>query len=280
MATWIPSSYLKFGRERLRPALDLLARINLSSQPKTVVDLGCGAGNIIPFMRERWNAAAIVGVDSSQEMLDQAKKDVLDQNVGIPNAHAISFMKADQNTWRPSGAVDVIFSNAALHWSADHTALFPKLCSKDYLKPGGVLAVQMPDTRKQASHLIMTVAALACGFQSEVAGVRIPRVEQDADFYASILLTPTSPVEALDMWTTVYYQFLEGEDPVPKFTKSTGLMPYLDALGGEKSAKGSRFMKEYISRCALAYPRGVNGRTLFPFTRFFLVASIKNDQAK
>jgi len=129
--------------------------------------------------------------------------------------------------------------------------------------------VQMPDTRKQASHLLMTEAALACGFGAEIADVRIPRVENDADFYANALLTANSPVLTLDMWTTTYYQFLEGEDPVPKFTKSTGLMPYLEALGGEKSAKGSKFMKEYISSCAKAYPRRQDGKTLFPFTRFF-----------
>jgi len=273
-AVWNPANYLKFGRERLRPALDLLAKVTLSA-PKTIVDLGCGAGNIIPFMRERWNTSAIVGVDLSQEMLDQAKKDVLDSKVGIPNASSISFVKANQNVWKPSSAVDVIFSNAALHWSQDHRVLFPKLCSRDYLRQGGVLAVQMPDTRKQASHLLMTEAALACGFGAEIADVRIPRVENDADFYANALLTANSPVLTLDMWTTTYYQFLEGEDPVPKFTKSTGLMPYLEALGGEKSAKGSKFMKEYISSCAKAYPRRQDGKTLFPFTRFFLVASLK-----
>jgi len=185
----------------------------------------------------------------------------------VPNAHSISFSKGDQNTWSPSKPVDVIFSNAALHWSSDHNALFPKLCSREYITPGGVLAVQMPDTRKQASHLLMTEAALACGFASEVAQVRIPIVEKDADFYTEILTA--SPVQNLDMWTTTYYQFLEGEDPVPKFTKATGLMPYLDALGGEKSEKGVRFMKEYIARCAKAYPRAADGKTLFPFTRFF-----------
>jgi trans-aconitate 2-methyltransferase len=43
--SWEPTQYLKYSSERLRPALDLLARIS-SVSPHTVVDLGCGAGNV------------------------------------------------------------------------------------------------------------------------------------------------------------------------------------------------------------------------------------------
>jgi len=46
---WKPDHYLKFNGARLRPAVDLLQQVNLS-QAKRIVDLGCGTGNITPYM--------------------------------------------------------------------------------------------------------------------------------------------------------------------------------------------------------------------------------------
>ena len=40
MAEWDPGQYLRFEGERLRPALDLLARVPLE-RPARIVDLGC-----------------------------------------------------------------------------------------------------------------------------------------------------------------------------------------------------------------------------------------------
>ena len=45
MTDWNPAQYLRYGNERLRPALDLMARIHIDS-PNTVFDLGCGTGTI------------------------------------------------------------------------------------------------------------------------------------------------------------------------------------------------------------------------------------------
>ena len=70
--TWNPDRYLQFSDERLRPAVDLLARIPLA-QPIQVVDLGCGAGNVTRLLASRWPGAQITGLDSSPEMLERAR---------------------------------------------------------------------------------------------------------------------------------------------------------------------------------------------------------------
>ena len=51
--SWEPEQYLKYASERLRPALDLMARIDLAA-PRSVVDLGCGAGNVTRILAQRW----------------------------------------------------------------------------------------------------------------------------------------------------------------------------------------------------------------------------------
>ena len=47
---WDPAQYLKFADHRLRPAIDLLNRIELAS-PAEVYDLGAGAGNVTRLLK-------------------------------------------------------------------------------------------------------------------------------------------------------------------------------------------------------------------------------------
>src|ERR1019366_7526831 len=70
--TWNPEQYEKFSDQRRRPFADLTARVGARS-PKIVVDLGCGSGAPTLALGARWPRARIIGVDSSDEMLDQAR---------------------------------------------------------------------------------------------------------------------------------------------------------------------------------------------------------------
>ena len=133
-AKWDPHQYLAFADQRLRPALELLARVPLE-QPRRVADLGCGTGHITGHLRSRWPTADLTGVDNSPEMLSQAERQ---QIPGPP----VRWEQDDLATWAPLQPMDLIYSNAALHWIGDHGGQFPRLVS--LLAPGGVLAVQMP----------------------------------------------------------------------------------------------------------------------------------------
>jgi trans-aconitate 2-methyltransferase len=121
---WDAKTYLQFEDERLRPALDLIARIPHVA-PQLVVDLGCGAGNALPVLAARFPGARVMGVDGSAAMLAKA------------GAAGFATEQANISTWAPEAPADVIFSNAALQWLDGHEALFPRLL--ECLAPGGVL---------------------------------------------------------------------------------------------------------------------------------------------
>src|SRR5262245_66021665 len=123
---WDRWHYRKFAGHRLRPAVDLLSRIDLAD-PVDVYDLGAGAGNVTRLIKARWPAARVVGVDESEAMLAQART----------TAPEILWERADLGAWAPSRPADLIYSNAALHWLDGHDRLFPALM--DHLAPGGVL---------------------------------------------------------------------------------------------------------------------------------------------
>lgn len=251
--TWDPAQYLAFAGQRLRPALELLARIPLAA-PARVVDLGCGAGNVTVHLRRRWPQAEIVGVDHSPEMLAAAAE-------AEPSA---TWEEADLVTWQPAAPPDVIYANASLHWVDDQTALFTRLVG--LLAPGGVLAVQMPRNFDQPSHTLMGEAAQAGPWAQRLAQVRRRVPVEGPAFYYDLLAARCAQV---DVWETRYLQVLSGENPVAEFTKGSWLKPMLDALA---EPQRSDFEADYRRRVLAAYPPRADGATLFPFTRLFMVA--------
>jgi trans-aconitate 2-methyltransferase len=258
---WNPAQYLQFAGERLRPAMDLLARVPLE-RPGTIVDLGCGVGNVTMLLGERWPDAHIVGVDSSPDMLREAR-------AATRNDRRFTFVASDLAQWRPDAPVDLVYSNAALHWLPDHAALFARVATM--VAQGGVLAVQMPDNFRAPSHTLIADIARSERWRTRLGGiVREPPVAVPADYY-SWLAPLMAPV---DIWLTEYLQILEprrdGEHPVAAWTRGTWLVPFLDALDEHDRAE---FLGEYMQRLALEYPARHDGRTLFPFRRLFVVAT-------
>jgi trans-aconitate 2-methyltransferase len=250
---WDPAQYLKFADHRLRPAVDLLNRIDLTA-PGDVHDLGAGAGNVTRLLRARWPQARITGVDESPEMLAKAAAAGPD----------IAWQRADLATWRPSRPADVIYSNAALHWLPDHERLFPTLLGS--LVPGGVLAVQMPRNFAAPSHTAVAEAVRSGPWRATLEPLLRPVPVEDPAFYFDVL---GSRAAALDIWETEYLHVLEGEHPVKEWVKGSWLKPLLDAL---PEPERGRFEARYAELVGRAYPRRADGRTLFPFRRLFIVA--------
>ena len=251
--SWKPQDYLAFADERLRPALDLIARIP-DGERRAIVDLGCGPGNIFPHLRGRWPEARIVGVDADPAMLAEARA-AYPQGVWI---------EADIARWRSDEPLDLIFSNAALHWIADHQTALPGLM--EGLRPGGVLAVQMPDTSRGAWRRTLRDLAGSEPFAAWLGGFATPAHTLDLTAYFG-LLQPLS--RRLELWSTEYLHTLEGDRPVADWTLGAGARPYLDRLPeGERTA----FREAYAQRLAALYPRQPSGATLFRFRRLFIVA--------
>ena len=253
--TWDPAQYLKFANERLQPALDLLSRIP-AQMPERVVDFGCGAGNLSPMLRARWPEAKLIGVDSSPEMLAKARAD----------HPGVDFVQANVAEWQPDAPVDVLFSNATLHWLDGHESLLPAMLR--HVKPGGWFAIQMPRNFDAPSHTCINDAIE----QGPWRGKLLPHLRRrpvwtPAEYWRLL----HDRVAALNLWETDYIQVLSGDNPVAEYTKGTWLKQFLDRLEGEERAA---FEADYRARVAKAYPKEADGRTIFPFKRLFILARI------
>ncbi len=258
---WDPTQYRKFSDHRLRPALELLGRVPLDA-PGLIYDLGCGTGDVTRIIAERWSAAKVVGLDNSDEMLKKARA----------GGGRVDWIKADVSHWKPEASLDLIFSNATLHWVRDHQFLFPKLLN--FLSPGGCLAVQMPLSFDAPSHRLMRETLEAGGEGGRPLGTPelrrtvSRRWVENSDVYYNLLAPGAS---YLDIWTTEYLQVLDGDDPVLEWVKATGLRPVINGLEGEER---ERFLEIYRNRLREAYPRRPDGKTLYPFPRLFIVATL------
>ena len=255
---WSPRQYLKFAHQRARPALDLLGAVmralSQGAAPRAVFDLGCGTGITTKLLAERWPAARVTGIDSSAPMLARA----------MAGDGAIVWREADLADWSPPGDADLVFSNAALQWLDNHARLFPRLIEP--LRPGALLAVQMPRNYDQPSHENMIAAARSGPWRARLEPILRARPVAEPEDYFDIL---APHARELDIWETTYLHALEGADAVFEWTAGTGLRPYLQALEGEDR---DGFLAIYGELTRAAYPRRADGRTLFPFRRLFLVA--------
>jgi len=250
--SWNPEQYLKFSAPRLRPAVDLLARVAVK-EPTLIFDLGCGAGNVTRLLLDRWPSASIVGVDDSKKMLQKAA-------IELPQVRWVNQRLAE---WRSDYPADLIYSNAALHWLPNHAQLFPKLL--DSLAPGGTFAIQMPRNFAAPSHTLIGDTVRAGPWRNRLQHLLVPAPVAEPNFYYS-LLAPLA--KSIDIWETEYLQTLEGRDPVKEWTKGTWLKQFLDCLD---ESEGDAFEADYALRLRHVYKQQADGKTLFPFRRLFIV---------
>jgi trans-aconitate 2-methyltransferase len=251
---WDPAQYLKFSQPRLRPALELLARVQLQA-PARIYDLGCGTGALTTIMAERWPGAVVTGVDGSSDMLERAASTV-------PN---VRWLRQDIATWSPVAPAYLIYSNAALHWLPDHERLLRRLIA--YLAPAGTLAVQMPRNFSAPSHIAIAEAAREGPWRERLEPLLHETPVAEPRWYLDLL---SSLCAHVDLWQTEYFQILSGDNPVKEWTKGTWLQPLLAALA---EPERSAFEAAYARRVARAYTPRADGTTVLPFLRLFFIAS-------
>lgn len=254
---WSATQYSKFERERNRPVCDLLAQVG-DQTVNRAADIGCGPGTSTELLQARFPSAAIIGIDSSPNMIEAARK-------RLPT---IQFEIDDIASWRQVGPFDLILANAVLQWVPDHARLLSKLLAK--LASGGSLAVQIPNNLNEPAHRLMREIGEQGPWNRKLAGASKARDnDQRADWYYRTLHGLGAKV---NVWMTIYHHPLTGgAGAVVEWFKGSGLRPFLDPLDDQER---SEFLKRYQEAIAAAYPTLPDGTVLLPFPRLFFVATL------
>jgi trans-aconitate 2-methyltransferase len=183
-----------------------------------VADLGCGIGELTRVLHEHLQAKETIGIDNSASMLARA-----------PSASGLSFENATIESFDRK-RFDLIFSNAAFHWVADHASLFRRLTS--LLTGEGQLAVQMPANEEHPSHAVAAEVAYELGMQPKPVPVLAP------EKYAQLLFD--LGYRRQHVRTQIYGHVLPSSEEVIEWVKGTLLTYY--------EGRDPQFMPRYRQR--------------------------------
>jgi trans-aconitate 2-methyltransferase len=255
MTDWNARQYLRFEDERTRPSRDLLARVALA-RARLVIDLGCGPGNSTELLAERYPRAEIVGLDSSPDMLRQARE-------RLPKC---TFTQADLAIWSPKEPADLLFANAVFQWIPDHPSVLRRLVQA--LPQDGVLAVQMPDNTTEPALALMREIAGNGPWAANAALAEAAREDLPApEFYYDLLKPLCAHV---DIWHTIYNHVMAGPEGVVEWFKGSALRPFISALD---AGMRDDFLAAYTAQIARHYTTRFDGHVLLRFPRLFIVAT-------
>ena len=249
MDNWNPEQYNRFHSERSQPFWDLALKVDFT-KVSTLLDIGCGTGELTSQLHSNRGLKTTVGIDSSASMLEKAS---------AWRAKGLTFTLGDANTYAPSQKYDVVLSNSALQWVDNHKQIILKLAN--WLEPKGQLAVQMPCNFDHASHFLASDVAQEMKLKIRTPPLLAPET------YAELLWR--NGMEAIDVTIKVYLHPMETGTEVVEWTKGTLLTYYQKQLDVEGFKK---FVSEYTRRLLVVTGQGAY---LYPFKRIFIVVRKK-----
>jgi len=254
MDDWNARQYLKFEDERTRPVRDLLAQVPLE-RVRRAVDLGCGPGNSTELLLARFPQAEILGLDSSPDMLRQARE-------RLPRCR---FVETDIAAWTPPERTDLLFANAVFQWVPDHPRVMRKLV--ETLPAGGVLAAQMPDNTEEPALVLQRKVAAGGPWADDLRAKAAARGDLPAPETYYDLLGPGC--SHIDIWHSIYNHALATPQAIVEWFKGSSLQPFLAVLD---AGARERFLAAYSEEIARAYKPRFDGKVLLRFPRLFIVA--------
>lgn len=256
---WNPDTYSRFATLRSKPFWDLVDLIDPTGPSSTMVDLGCGSGELTAELADRLDVASAIGVDSSTAMLERAH---------AHDSTRCSFIHDDIATWTSAPPVDLLVANASLQWVPDHPAVLARWMSSVAI--GGQIAVQVPANADHPSHTCSASVARREPFVSAMGGSAPP------DPVADNVLTPEEYSELLHalgvdepiVQLHVYPQLMDSSSQVVEWTRGTSLTRFFRVLPRELH---DRFVEAY--RTELLGAIGDQSPYFYTFKRILLAGT-------
>jgi trans-aconitate 2-methyltransferase len=250
---WNPDTYNKFKSERFAPFYDCLSLVDIRSGID-VVDLGCGTGELTRKLADALPESKVIGIDSSQEMLNDSK--------AFENGQVRFELRSIEEQVKQLNQYDLVFSNAAIQWVNNHEELLPEIIA--ILKPGGQLVIQLPNQTQNLSNLILNELATEEPFQTALQSWKRDSPVLDIEKYAQILFENGS--RQMTVFEKIYPLILKDSDALFDWVSGTALIPYTERLSGEIKSQFTTAYKERLRNRFSKTP------VFYPFKRIIIEA--------
>lgn len=134
--TWRPEDYHDHSCAQSDAAIQLLQHLRLNGHEQ-ILDVGCGDGKITAKIADLVPRGCVIGIDSSSEMVDYARKSFCaDHRINL------KFIQQDAREFNYRGSLDVVFSSFSLQWLRNPILFFKN--ARSSLKPSGCIAITVP----------------------------------------------------------------------------------------------------------------------------------------
>lgn len=251
---WNPEIYNKFKSERSQPFYDLLEMVKVRKD-LSVIDLGCGTGELTRQLADHLPGSYTTGIDSSNEMLREAAN-YTNNNLVFSQASIEEFVQGKNK-------YDLIFSNAALQWVDDHTTLLPALIR--LLNSNGQLAVQVPSNHHHFTHATLAAMAAEAPYQQALKGWNREIAVLTPEDYARLFFEQGA--KEITVYEKIYPHVLKNAEAVFEWTSATAMLRYTERLP-EKLKED--FISEYKNRLLSKYEN--EAPVFYPFKRILMSA--------
>lgn len=232
---WDAASYEEVAQPQLQWGRALIGMRSWRGD-ETVLDAGCGPGALVEDLLQKIPRGRVVAADVDPSMVEACRK-------RFSANPRVRVLQADLTTLEGVEPVDVIYSNAVLHWIPDHDEILAVFMK--HLKPGGELLV-------------------SCGGEGNLERIRaVARSVMESSTFASHFARWSPPWHYEDDASTTERLYIAGfrdaqvaltpaPTPFPdaasfeRFARAVALRPYLQRLPEEGLRE--RFVAEFMRR--------------------------------
>jgi trans-aconitate 2-methyltransferase len=201
-----------------------------------VIDAGAGSGNLTKILADKVPNGQVYAVDIDLNMIQQAK-------INLSNCSNVQVIHSSMDDVKLQTKVDVIFSNAALHWVLDHQKIlsyFWKL-----LKPNGELLIECGGYGNLEKILSMIFKIIQSDqFRSYFANWKkswyFPRPDDTERLLKHI------GFRDIRVYLLKQPMIYHDRESFMQFVKTVIMKPFLDHLGDTK--KKDQFFKAFVSQ--------------------------------
>lgn len=250
---WNPEVYDQFKEERSAPFFDLLKLVE-SRTGISVVDLGCGTGELTSKLLDYLEDSKVLGIDSSEEMLEKA--------VQFETSRLTFEKRSIEEQLHLGDTYDLIISNAAIQWCHNHKELFPRIISK--IKEGGQLAVQIPSNHEYIVHQLLRKIAGTEPYKTAYNSWEREYTVLTIEEYARILFDNKG--REITVYEKVFPHVLDDAEAVFIWASGTAMLPYIEKLPEDLK---EQFKKDYKHALQNIFPESP---VFYPFKRTFISA--------
>lgn len=247
--------YAKASTHQKEWGARVIAELDLDGT-EHVLDLGCGDGTLTCRIAENLPAGEVVGIDGSRGMIDAARH---------KERGNLRFRRMDIDDLDFENQFDVVFSNAALHWVADHQRLLKNVHRA--LRTEGRIRFQFAGEGNCANFFAVVREAMSQeAFQPFFAGFKWPWYMPSVDEYEQ--LVESSGFREVRIWGENADRFFPDAAAMVRWIDQPSLVPFLVHV--TEPAKDS--FRDFVVRKMIERTRHANGSCFETFRRINLSA--------